>query len=136
MLPQSPQKDVVRLPFVGCRDLPTMNRMTELLLEGDMDASVKFAIRAGLPQPHARLIAVSELDARGFEGGADGVDGALAQLFAALKARNRVRRDFRQFGQVPDPQTERRSRHLRLDGVQFRSTVTISIDSPYLIPLS
>jgi hypothetical protein len=90
----------------------------------------------GLPQPHAGLIPVRELDAGGFEGGADGVDGALAQLFAALKARNRVRRDFCQFGQVPDPQTERRSRHLRLDGVQFRSTVTIFIDSPYLIPLS
>jgi hypothetical protein len=82
------------------------------------------------------LIPVRELDPGTLEGGADGVDGTLAQLLAALKARNRVRRDFRQFGQVPDPQTERRSRHFRLDGVQFRSTVMIFIDSPCLIPLS
>jgi hypothetical protein len=90
----------------------------------------------GFPQPHPRLIAIGELDAGGLEGGADGVDGALAQLLAALKARNRVRRDFRQLGQVPHPQTERSSRHLRLNRVQFRSTVTIVTDIPYLVPLS
>ena len=85
---------------------------------------------------HSRMISVRELDAAGFKGGADGVDGALAQLLAALKACNRVRRDFRQLGQVPHPQTERSSRHLTLNGVQFRSTVTIVIDIPYLVPLS
>lgn len=37
----------VKLSLAGCRDLATMNRVAELILENDIEAAIKVAIRAG-----------------------------------------------------------------------------------------
>jgi hypothetical protein len=70
-----------------------------------------------LLQPHARPVAVGELDAGFFERPPDGFDGAGLQRFAGFEAHDRPGRDMGQLRQIAHTQFQSGSRHAALGSV-------------------
>jgi hypothetical protein len=79
---------------------------------------VEFAVpairRLALPQPHARLIAVRELDTRGLEGQDDLSDSVTMRCRIGFRASDGVPVDAGLLGQLPDRPVEQTSSRSQL----------------------